>query len=282
VEDVALQGEVGVFALALDADEARVFEFLHVMGESGGADGLRFCDAAAGCGALAAADFGEDFVAARLGQGLRNEGELAIGEADGFAGALFCHRFYLNSQVDSMYCRRRAAEAGMFEQYSDRARWVVFLSRKIAGRRGAAEIGVEDLIESLVVEDQGDFAKVFSEGMASGVQVQRMSEHQPFFTVETAAAIRGGLKPMLASEGEALADSVDMPLTSAAKAVLEGAQKLSEDLHQNSGIAAHIGPLHLVAATLADESSEIAKILKHAGVGREAVIAAIRSGQARE
>jgi hypothetical protein len=167
----------------------------------------------------------------------------------------------------------------MFEQYSDRARWVIFLSRKIAGRRGAAEIGVEDLIESLVVEDQGDFLKVFSEGMASGVQVQRMPEHQPFFTVETAAAIRGGLKPMLASKGQAPADSVDMPLTSAAKAVLEGAQKLSEDLHQNSGISAPIEPLHLVAATLADESSEVAIVLKQAGVSRKAVIAAIRSGE---
>jgi ATP-dependent Clp protease ATP-binding subunit ClpA len=167
----------------------------------------------------------------------------------------------------------------MFEQYSDRARRVVFLSRKIAGRRGAAEIGVEDLIESLVVEDQGDFAKVFSEHMGADVAVQWTGKHQPFFTVETATAIHRGLEPMLASKGEALADSVDMPLSSATKAVLEGAQKLSEDLHQNSGISAHIGPLHLVAATLADESSEVAIVLKQAGVSREAAIAAIRTGE---
>ena len=49
----------------------------------------------------------------------------------------------------------------MFEQYSERARRVVFLSRKVAGRRGAAEIGVEDLMESLVVEDQGDLRRCF-------------------------------------------------------------------------------------------------------------------------
>ncbi len=167
----------------------------------------------------------------------------------------------------------------MFEQYSERAGRVVFLSRKIAGRRGVAEIGLEDLIESLVVEDQGDFAKVLSEGMATGLAAQWVAKHQPFFTVETAAAIHRGLEPMLASKDEALADSVDMPLTTAAKAVLEGAQKLSEDLHQNSGISAHIGPLHLVAATLADESSEVAIVLKQAGVGREAVIEAIRTGE---
>jgi hypothetical protein len=172
-----------------------------------------------------------------------------------------------------------AAEAWMFEQYSDRARQVVFLSRKVAGRRGAAEIGVEDLIESLVVEDQGEIAKVFSEGMAAGVAVQWVAKHPPFLTVETAAAIHRGLEPMLASKGEALADSVDMPLTAAAKAVLEGAQRLSENLHQNSGTSAHIGPLHLLTAMLSDESSsEIATILKQAGVHREEAIAAIRSG----
>jgi ATP-dependent Clp protease ATP-binding subunit ClpA len=103
-----------------------------------------------------------------------------------------------------------------------------------------------------------------------------------FSTVDTAGEIHRRLEPMLASKGEALADSVDMPLTSAAKAVLEGAQKLSEDLHQNSGISAHIGPLHLVAAMLADESSEVAKILKQAGVSREGTIAAIRNGESAE
>jgi hypothetical protein len=69
----------------------------------------------------------------------------------------------------------------MFEQYSDRARRVVFLSRKVAGRRGAAEIGVEDVMESLVVEDQGDFAKVLSHEWAASAALQWMGKHQPFF-----------------------------------------------------------------------------------------------------
>jgi ATP-dependent Clp protease ATP-binding subunit ClpA len=170
----------------------------------------------------------------------------------------------------------------MFESYSDRARRVVFLSRKIAGRRGAAEIGVEDLIEALIVEDQGDFLKVFSEEMAAGVAVQWMAKHLPFFTAETAAAIHRELEPMLAPKGERLATSVDMPVAQGLQQVLKGAKELSDELRQDSRLSAQIGPLHLLAATLSNESSEVAKILKQTGVGREAVISAIRSGESAE
>jgi hypothetical protein len=38
-----------------------------------------------------------------------------------------------------------------------------------------------------------------------------------------------------------------------------------------------VQPLHLVAAILAEESSEPADILKEAGISREAVIQALRS-----
>jgi hypothetical protein len=80
-EDVALQGEIGEFSLALDANEAGGFEFFHVMGEGGGADGLGFAEAGAGRSALAAADLGEDLVATGSGEGFRDEGELAVGDA---------------------------------------------------------------------------------------------------------------------------------------------------------------------------------------------------------
>jgi ATP-dependent Clp protease ATP-binding subunit ClpA len=137
-------------------------------------------------------------------------------------------------------------------------------------------------MESLVVEDQGDFAKVLSQEWAASAALQWMGKHQPFFTEEAAAAIHSGLEAMLAPKGEALADSADMPLTDGSKAVLEGAQKLREELRSDSTASAHIEPLHLLAAALAEESSEIARILKQAGVSREAVIAAIRSGESAE
>ena len=101
-KDVALECEVGEFALPLDPDEAGVCEFLHVMRKCGGADGLRLGDAGTGRGALAASDLGEDFVTTRRGEGTGDEGELTIGDCgllrDVFlcgARGLRCHRFYL-------------------------------------------------------------------------------------------------------------------------------------------------------------------------------------------
>ena len=103
-ENVALQGEVGEFTLALDADEAGACEFLHVMGEGGGADGLGFAEACTRRGALAASDLGEDFITARRGESTGDEGELTIGDCGllrggaGFlcgARGLGCHRLYL-------------------------------------------------------------------------------------------------------------------------------------------------------------------------------------------
>ena len=95
-KNVALQGKVGEFATALDADEAGVLEFFHVVGERGGADGLRLGDAATGRGAVAAADLGKNFVAAGLGEGLGNQSELLVREVAGCPGRMrFGHCFYL-------------------------------------------------------------------------------------------------------------------------------------------------------------------------------------------
>jgi hypothetical protein len=95
VEDIALQDEVGELALPFDADETGGCEFLHVVGEGGGADGLRFRDAGTGRGAVATADLGEDFIAARRRERTGDEGELPVGEADLLcgAGAFFGHGF---------------------------------------------------------------------------------------------------------------------------------------------------------------------------------------------
>jgi hypothetical protein len=78
-EHVALEDEIGEFALALDTNEAGVFEFLHVVGEGRGTDGLTFAEAGAGSGALIAADLGEDLITAGRGEGAGDEGELAVG-----------------------------------------------------------------------------------------------------------------------------------------------------------------------------------------------------------
>lgn len=47
----------------------------------------------------------------------------------------------------------------MFHQYSVRAKRVVFLTRLKAGRRGAAALEPDHLVEAVVLEDQGELAK---------------------------------------------------------------------------------------------------------------------------
>lgn len=94
-EDIALEDEVGELALPFNADEAGGCKFLHVVGEGGGANGLRFRDAGAGRGALTAADLGENFIAAGCRERTGDEGKLPVGEADLLcgAGAFFGHGF---------------------------------------------------------------------------------------------------------------------------------------------------------------------------------------------
>lgn len=171
----------------------------------------------------------------------------------------------------------------MFDAFSDRARRIVFLSRKMAGRRGAAAIEVEDLIAAAVAEDQGDFLKVFSENAAAGAYVPVLPQHHPFLVAETAADVRRRLEPLLPA-AKALPDSVDMPLSDELQEVLAVAIKLGEELGKGSSASTHIRvghvqPLHLMAAALAKETSATAQVLKQAGISKEAVIAAIESGE---
>jgi len=90
LEHIALKNQVGEFAFANDFNQAGCFQFLDVMGESGGAYGMEFVEPAAGGGVLICADLFEDLIAPRLGQGPGNLCEVAIRELAGFGG---CHCF---------------------------------------------------------------------------------------------------------------------------------------------------------------------------------------------
>jgi hypothetical protein len=180
----------------------------------------------------------------------------------------------------------------MFEDFSERARRIVFLSRKLAGRRGAPAIEAADLIEALVVEDQGDFLRLFRED-ASG-SVRPMPQYRAFLSAETAAEIQQRLEPLL-PKANPFPDSVDMPISEALKELLATAIKLGEGLRGEPARPSriqvehparpsriqvgHVEPLHLLAAALSDETSATAEVLKHAGIAKETVIAAIKTGE---
>jgi hypothetical protein len=108
--------------------------------------------------------------------------------------------------------------------------------------------------------------------------------HRAFFTAEVAAEIQGGLDALVLPKAKPLPDSVDMPLSDTAQRVLMAAKGLSEELRGDLATPSrievqHVEPLHLLAAALSDETSATTEVLKRAGIAREAVIAAIRSGE---
>ena len=78
LQDIALQCEVGELALAGDLDEACRLQFFHVVRKRGSANGLSRADIGAGC-AVTSGDLLEYLVAARVGEGTRNQGELPVG-----------------------------------------------------------------------------------------------------------------------------------------------------------------------------------------------------------
>jgi ATP-dependent Clp protease ATP-binding subunit ClpA len=173
--------------------------------------------------------------------------------------------------------------AAMFESFSERARRGVFFSRKVAGRRGASAIEAEHVIEALILEDQGDYAKVLPERSA-GTAAQGMRPHRPFFTAETAAKIQRGLEPLMPANAQGLPESVDMPVSETGQRVLLDAKELSEELHHEPATpsrmrAGHVEPLHMLAVVLSDDTSAVAEVLKQAGVTKEAVMTAIETGE---
>ncbi len=166
----------------------------------------------------------------------------------------------------------------MFEDFSERARRIVFFSRKQAGQRGAASIGVEDLVHAMILEDQAEYAKLFPEHALPATSASR-----PFFTAEVAAEIRRGLEPLMPSSAEPLPDSADMPLSDAVQRLLMAAKELGKELCGELTTARmqveRVQPLHLLAAALSDDVSATAEVLRQAGVAKETVIAAIKNGE---
>ena len=140
----------------------------------------------------------------------------------------------------------------MFESFSERARRVVFYSRRLAGRRGASAIEAEHLIEALILEDQGDYARLLPEGRA-GTAVQGMRPHRPFFTAETAAKIQRGLEPLIPANAQGLPESVDMPVSETGQRVILGAKELSEELRHEPTT-----PSRMIACPSGDPTSSSA------------------------
>lgn len=152
----------------------------------------------------------------------------------------------------------------MFDRYSIRARQVVMLSRWMAGMRGAEAIELDDLLEALIREDQGEAAAILSKRHPN---IPRFTDPDgapvPFFSKDEAQTLLSAL----AKTGRGNQDlSVDMPLAESVKVALIAALALADKKDHRL-----VEPLHLLAVIVEDRESLPAKLLRGSGVTRQRV-----------
>jgi ATP-dependent Clp protease ATP-binding subunit ClpA len=161
-------------------------------------------------------------------------------------------------------------EASLFDHFSDRAKRAIFIARELASTRGTASvIEPSHVVDALVREDQGEFAARMPNVVRIIGQEELRPVH-PFFSAETGSAVLAKLEGILPVKTEPIPLSADMPISPAMERVLTAAVELAKELHNDQ-----VGPLHLLAAVLSQESEPSSEILMQAHVSREAVIAAI-------
>jgi hypothetical protein len=92
LEYIPLQGEICELPLAGDLDKSCCLQFFHMVGKGGGADGLLRAHVGAR-GTAAGGNLLEDLVAARVGEGARNQAELAVGQSSSFCVSHVCDTY---------------------------------------------------------------------------------------------------------------------------------------------------------------------------------------------
>ena len=168
----------------------------------------------------------------------------------------------------------------MFDQFSDRARMVVFSARLMAGDRGATEIGNEHLLEGIIREDAPTRRLP-----PYSVEIEAVQPHHAFFADSTATELLAELNPpspnreaiqavdMLRRQSTTLkpVPAADMPISSGLGRTLTEAVALANDLRSTN-----IEPLHLLAAMIQCDADICERLDRH-NVSLDAVLAAIRS-----
>ena len=153
----------------------------------------------------------------------------------------------------------------MFDQFSDRARMVIFLARVVAGYRAASEICNEHLLEGIIREDAPTrLLPPYSVG------IDGVPPHHAFFADSTATELLAELK-LLSPNRDPIQTSVDMAVSSGLGRTLNEAVALANDLRSTN-----IEPLHLLAAIIHCDADICERLNRH-GVRLDAVLAAIRS-----
>jgi hypothetical protein len=164
---------------------------------------------------------------------------------------------------------------GMFDRFSARGRCVVFVSRVCAGNRGAEFIELRDLLEALVREDRGELA----DGMALNAEERNLTWQVEtvtgFFSATLASRILKALAAPVA--GPPVPQGIDMPLAKDARAALERAFEVADEMRHEQ-----VEPLHLLAAILDSPDTPEARLLILHGVTRAKVAEALGADDGSE
>jgi ATP-dependent Clp protease ATP-binding subunit ClpA len=174
-------------------------------------------------------------------------------------------RDFFSNEKDDLFRWRSPSDAhnhSMFDRYSQSALTVIFLSRWVAAKRGAESIESEDLLESLIREDQGEFPSIHAE-MNSGMPIAMDQGSVPtgFFSEDEARNLLNALeKPT----HDALDLASDMPIGHSIKKPLESAVRIADRMRHRT-----IEPLHLLAGIVEHRESQLARLLHENGITQQ-------------
>ena len=156
----------------------------------------------------------------------------------------------------------------MFDEYSIRAKQVLFLARLESGARGAEMLDLDDLLTGLIIEDQNVIPSALSRLGMEG-QFMDSPEHHAFLPPDTATNL---LKNIHQSHprSQPIRHSTDMPISSDLGKIFAAASELRKELQSKE-----VTPLHLLAVTMRRSNSGI-QALRDVGITEEDVLRAIR------
>jgi len=155
--------------------------------------------------------------------------------------------------------------------YSNRALAVNFLAHVKARLRGSATAEIEDLILSIIIEDQGGDLEELRKAPGIGVDVGYVPlPHPPFLPPALANDLRARMEAAC-RRSTPLPPEATRGLSGGVTHIFEVADLLREALQQSK-----LEPLHLLAAIVCVESSPAAQVLRDAGITRDGVLRAAR------
>jgi ATP-dependent Clp protease ATP-binding subunit ClpA len=159
----------------------------------------------------------------------------------------------------------------MLDNFSIRAKQIIFAARFKAGERGANMVDTDDFLVGLLLEDQGMLEKTIFSTISGeqGTVVNRAEAHVPFFSSKMTEDLLASLNKNL-PQSSPVALTAEMPLSPSLERVFASAEAVQSQLGHRQ-----IEPVHLLAGILTEESGQGVKLLQGSGITLEKVLLAL-------